>query len=109
MGTLWEQKVIGIVNVNHMWPKSSISHRQPCSVSRSVVLKSSGNFIFSQSKSFRIDFFQKLIYISCFHLSSQGVGLIACLVIIDTNLRCLARVENVKKIGNTMICELKVK
>ena len=32
-------------------------------------------------------------------VSHQGVGLIACLVIIDTNLRGLARVENVERNG----------
>ena len=32
-------------------------------------------------------------------VSHQGVGLIACSVIIDTNLRGLARVENVERNG----------
>ena len=32
-------------------------------------------------------------------VSHQGVGLIACWVIIDTNLRGLARVENVERNG----------
>ena len=32
-------------------------------------------------------------------VSNQGVGLIACSVIIDTNLRGLARVENVERNG----------
>ena len=31
--------------------------------------------------------------------TNQGVGLIACSVIIDTNLRGLARVENVERNG----------
>ena len=31
--------------------------------------------------------------------TNQGVGLIACLVITDTNLRGLARVENVERNG----------